>query len=108
MNLSVREKFEQFHQENPQVFDALVRVAFRAHERGMSRVGINHLAEVVRWEMWVPTTPDEHSPYKLCNTYRPYYARLIMRTYPELAPLFEIRQMHGETEEEREELRCVS
>ena len=94
MKMTIREKFEQFHKENPQVLEALVLVARRAKKRGMTRVGINHLSEIIRWEMWVPTAADQHSPYKLCNTYRPYYARLIAETHPDLADLFEFRQLH--------------
>lgn len=82
-------KFEQFHADNPLVYDTLCRLA-RAWVRrtGRYKLGINSLIERVRWEIAINTNDPE---FKVNNNYAPYYARLIMTTEPDLAGIFELR-----------------
>jgi hypothetical protein len=84
-------KFELFHSSNPHVYQALVTLArrFRAKNRS-AQTGISMLYEVLRWEYYLAT--DSEDDYKLCNSYRAFYARLIMQNEPDLEGIFNLKQ----------------
>ena len=84
-------KFELFHACNPHVYEALVVLArkFRAKNRS-AQTGISMLYEVLRWEYYLAT--DSEDDYKLCNSYRAFYARLIMRNELDLQGIFNIKR----------------
>lgn len=83
-------RFWAFHQENPHVYVALRRFALEAiattHRR---RLSINLLFERLRWYTEIETQGD---PFKVNNTFRAWYARLLMRQEPALAGVFETRR----------------
>jgi len=86
----LRERFEKFHAENPQVYEELHRLAsqYRA-ARGDKKIGISLLFEVLRWHSMLKTDSDDG--FKLCNTYRAFYSRLMMERDPSLAGLFRLK-----------------
>lgn len=86
-------RFEEFHRRNPQVFEELVRLARGLVERGHQRFGMATLFEVLRWQSMMATT-DPSSSYKLNNSYRSRYARLMKDRHPELATSIELRALH--------------
>jgi len=90
--LTIEEAFRTFHAANPHVYQELVKLARRARRRGVARIGIGMLFEVLRWNVALRTGGDE---FKLNNNYRSYYARLIMLTEPDLVGVFETRQLHA-------------
>lgn len=89
---TIDERFTAFHQANPWVYTALVRLARSMHDRGHSRVGVGMLFEVLRWN-WSLHTIDASSDWKLNNDYRSRYARLIAAQEPDLADVFELRKL---------------
>ena len=89
---SIETAFREFHADNPHVYDELVMLARRARSRGAVRIGIGMLFEVLRWRYTLRTVGDD---FKLNNNYRSYYARLIMMREPDLAEIFETRQLHA-------------
>jgi hypothetical protein len=92
---TLEERFQAFHTANPWVFRALVRLARQwITETGRTHVGIATLFERLRWE-WDAATTDE-SGYKLNNSYRSRYARLIMTQEADLSDLFETRELATE------------
>ena len=82
-------RFEAFHADNPQVYEALVDISLQVKRKGFVRFGIRQIWERLRWIRTFQTTGD--GDYKLNDHYAPFYARLIMATVPELAGFFEIR-----------------
>lgn len=83
------EKFEQFHADNPVVYRTLCALARDWLARtGHRRLGIGQLTERCRWEIAMRTNDPD---FKINNTYRAYYARLIMATEPDLSDIFELR-----------------
>ena len=84
--------FRAFHEANPWVYDALVRLARDMVARGRPRLGIGMLFEVLRWQ-WQLATTDGASDFKLNNNYRSRFARLIMESEPDLAGVFETRAL---------------
>ena len=87
---SIQQRFEAFHAANPHIYDTLVRMARTLRERGRKRIGIAMLFEVLRWNHGIRTTDTE---FKLNNNFRSRYARLIARQEPDLAEVFERREL---------------
>ena len=82
-------KFEEYHKNNPEVYERLVELALGLLNRGHKRYGIAGLFEVLRWESAMETVGDH---FKLNNNYRAFYARLIMDNEPRLHGFFETRR----------------
>lgn len=82
-------KFEKFHSENPRVYEVLLRLAreWRARTNGR-KLGIGALVERARWELVMETNDPD---YKINNTHRAFYARLLMLRNPELRGMFDLR-----------------
>lgn len=57
--------------------------------RHRRRLSINLLFERLRWYTEIETQGD---PFKVNNTFRAWYARLLMRQEPALAGVFETRR----------------
>lgn len=82
-------KFDAFHAANPKVYTTLVRLAREWVSRtGRHKLGIATLFERARWEIALSTTDAD---FKLNNSYRAWYARLIMAQERDLAGLFDLR-----------------
>lgn len=90
--MTIEQKFKEYHQANPHVYERLRAMALQARARGREKIGIGMLYEVLRWEHAMATT-DPSSEFKLDNNYKPYYARLIMQSDPRLAGIFETREL---------------
>lgn len=85
---SATERFLRHHEQHPAVYRALVEASRRLMQaRPGRRLSIAEVHEYVRWQLDVRTgeTPQ------LTNTFRPFYARLIMAREPDLAGVFELR-----------------
>ncbi len=85
--------FREFHNENPHVYKELVDLACQLKARGRERYSLYALFEVLRWHKALETTDDD---FKLNNNHRPYYARMIMDTVPEMNGFFELRVLKRE------------
>lgn len=81
--------FWKFHDENPQVYVLLRRLALEWKDSGRKKLGMKALFERARWDFSLETTTT--APV-LNNNYTPYYARLLMAREPALAGLFNIRE----------------
>lgn len=90
--VSIAVRFAAFHETNPHIYERLVRMARALKSRGRDRLGISMLFEVLRWEH-ATETDDPTSDLKLNNGYKPHYARLIMEREPDLAGIFETREL---------------
>jgi hypothetical protein len=89
---TIDDAFRAFHAANPWVYDALVELTRDLISRGHVRIGIGMLFEVLRWH-WHRATVDPSSEFKLNNSYRSRYARLIMSREEDLAGVFELRRL---------------
>lgn len=89
---AIQRAFEKFHAANPAVFSELVAISRSYAQRGYKKIGIGHLAEIVRWQRNMTTTGDD---FKINNNFRSRYARLIVAKYPEFATLFRMRELRS-------------
>lgn len=83
--------FLKFHTDNPHVLPMLVNVVDELWERGCRRYSISGVFEVVRFKI-IFTTQDPLSSFKLSNSHKPFYARLILEMYPKYKGIFKIKQ----------------
>lgn len=88
------EKASQFHDLNPWIMDQFVRMALRLKNNGVRRFGMQALFETLRYQ--VAATRDPLSDFKLNNNYAAWYAREIMRRYPNLDGFFETRKSESD------------
>lgn len=87
---TIQERFEEFHRLNDWVLTALEKMTVDYMERGHKRVGIGMLTEVLRWQYGRQTTGDA---FKLNNSYRSRYVRLMVERHPEWDDVFEQRAL---------------
>jgi len=90
---TIEGRFRAFHKANPRVYAELVALARQAKKRGATRLGIAQLWEVTRWNILMETA--DYDAFKLNNTYRSRYARLIMEREPDLAGVFDTRRLQS-------------
>lgn len=87
-------RFLEYHADNPKVYVALRQFALEAKAVGHRRLSINMLFERVRWQTLIETKGDS---FKLNNTWRAFYARLLMEQESELRGFFETRRSKADT-----------
>ncbi|MEU1015377.1 hypothetical protein DEJ48_36560 [Streptomyces venezuelae] len=87
---SIQERFEAFHQLNPWILVQLESLTADCAKRGLRRIGIGMLFEVLRWQYGRATSGE---PFKLNNDFRSRYVRLLVQRHPEWAALFETREL---------------
>ncbi|WP_180685932.1 hypothetical protein [Streptomyces gossypiisoli] len=87
---TIQAQFEAFHQLNPWVLRALERLTADYLKRGAKRVGIGMLFEVLRWRYTLATEGDD---FRLNNSYRSRYVRLLIERHPEWRSAFEVRAL---------------
>lgn len=88
---SIEAAFWQFHREHPEVYVELRGLARELIARGYKRFGIATIYEVARWRSMMRRRPGD--AFKLNNNHRAYYARLLMQAEPDLAGLFNTREL---------------
>ena len=91
-------RFYRFHKANPQVYQALKTMAFRALNKGKTKYSIRALWEIARWEDVVECRDPNQDTVKMNDHYVPHYARLLMENEPELEGFFDLRKLRGEKE----------
>ncbi len=93
---TLSERFDAFHRANPAVYASLKQIALDLVRRGIKRSSIAFCFERLRWLYAIQTSGDV---FKLNNNYKPYYARLLMESVPELVGFFELRGGRHQEEE---------
>ncbi len=82
-------RFRAVHAANPQVYRRLEEKALDLVKQGRTRIGIAELVEDLRYDFTLRTTGE---PFKLNNSHRAFYARMLIQRRPELAAVVETRK----------------
>lgn len=82
--------FQQYHNDNPEVWNQFKLYTFRTKERGFSNYSANGIFEIIRWHTGVKIGKDG---FKMNNNYRADYARKMMDEYPEFKGFFRVREL---------------
>lgn len=88
---AIQRRFLAFHQANPHVYEAIVHYAREAKAAGARRVGMAAIFERLRWDDLIATGGS--CGFRLNDQHTSRYARLVMAQEPDLAGLFEIREL---------------
>lgn len=92
---TIQKRFEEFDRLNPQVYQKLVEIARELVGEGHRHLGIGMIWEVLRFRYMKALGPVKTTEtYELNNSFRSRYARKIMETEPNLAGVFEVRELH--------------
>lgn len=86
--MTLQEKFEIYHAENPHVYVLFRKYAKMAKDRGYTRFSSKAIFERLRWHYAMETQGDE---FKLNNNYTAFYARELSKE-PEFNGFFELRE----------------
>lgn len=79
--------FNEYDNENPQVWEQFVRFAREAKAKGFKHYSAKGIFEQIRWH----TTTTASDGFKVNNNYTAYYARKMMVVYPEFQGFFRVR-----------------
>ena len=89
--MTLTDKFNQYHKDNPQVYELFKRFTFMAIKRGHNRLSAWMIANRIRWETSIETfSVDE---YKISNDYIALYARMFMQDHPQYNGFFKTKEM---------------
>jgi len=98
---NLQERFEEFHRDNPHVYETLVKMARRMRRTGRERYSLKAVVEAARWHSALRGN-DADAPYKLDNCFTSRYARLIEEREPDLRGFFVTRRLATEFATEAE------
>jgi hypothetical protein len=68
---TTEEKFWEYHDANPHVYEAFVRLSREAMRLGHRLVGIDLILAQVRWQRPDIQTTDANTAFKVANEYKP-------------------------------------
>lgn len=84
-------RFSTFHRNNPHVYRHLRDYARSLMRRGYKRWSIAGLFEVLRYGLAIETNTDDK--FRLCNNYKPLYARMLMLNEEDLDGFFILKPL---------------
>ena len=94
----LREAAQTFHNEHPEVWDYFVRFALEARRAGYEHYSAYAIFERIRWELNVVRGYNPETEFKLNNNHRPFYARRLMKMYPDaFGNFFRTREQTSKT-----------
>lgn len=96
-------RFEEFHSDNPHIYDLFKQFAQQVIRRGYKRFSSIAIFDRIRWELNV----ERHAPgdsFKINQNYTPYYARLWMKDHPDHDGFFETRILHSDRGRDEREI----
>ena len=80
--------FEFYDKQNPHIWDLFVKYSFQAKNKGFKNYSSKSIFEIIRWH----TKASGNDGFKINNNYTPFYARKIMKCYPEFEGFFRLRE----------------
>ncbi len=86
---SIAQAFDEFHRDNPKVYELFKSYALRAIDKGKKKASAKMLINAIRWEHYLETVTDDE--YRINDAFTAYYARLFIRDFPDYDYLFELR-----------------
>ena len=101
---TIKEAFDQFHEENPQVYDWFKKYAFHLiDKKGKEKISSKLIINRIRWEIYMTTTTEGN--YRINDAFTAHYSRLFVEDYPEYENMFEFRRLRSDQDEEFSEPR---
>ena len=86
---NLREKFEEYHKRNPEVYELFRKYTIRAIQSGYKHFGSQMIIEKIRWHSGV--VKGDHD-FKINNDFAAFYSRMFVLEYPSYADYFRTRK----------------
>lgn len=87
-------EFANFHLANQHIYRFFVHYAMDVKRAGFKQFSARAIIHRIRWHYTVETNSEDS--FKINNNHSPYYARKMMREYPEFKEFFSLRKTEGE------------
>ena len=87
MSLTVQD-FENYHRDNPHVWEAFKNFTLEAISAGRRHFGAKMVMERIRWQTMINANSDD---YKINNNYSAFYARFFEKQLPKYKGFFHMR-----------------
>lgn len=91
---TIRERYERWRGEHPDVYQEFVRIALDLRRRGFERYSADGIGHVLRW--FVATSGKDDEGWKINNCFISRMAREAMDNHQELRTFFEVRRLKSE------------
>ena len=90
---SIREGFEKFNAENPQIYAAFEEQVLSAIQKGRKKISAKLVINWIRWNEFLDSTDKN---FRINDAYQSYYARYFVEKYPQYENIFEFRKLRNE------------
>lgn len=92
-----RERFEEFHAANPQVYTEFCNIVSELQARGIKRFGVDIVWGKLRYDHAVAVN-HTGGRYRLNNNHRAYYSRMWLKDHPLDEFFFDTRRLAEDDE----------
>ena len=89
---TIREGFNRFNKEHPEIFKEFEKYALVLIIRGHNKVSSKFVLNWIRWNVQL----DLGKNFKINDAYQSYYGRCFVEKYPEYAKFFTFRKLRNE------------
>ncbi len=94
--MTVQDKFDAFHRDNPHVYSLFKRFAYEAIKAGATRISSKLIINRIRWEAAITTTGagwhvSAGKRFLIDDRFTAWYARKFTENFPKLADYLEFR-----------------
>jgi hypothetical protein len=86
-------KFEMYHKENPQIYEAFERFSLDVIRTGRKYFSAEMVINRIRW---YTTIESDNDKFKVNNNYKPHYSRMFEENHPEYKGFFRKRRSHAD------------
>ena len=86
--LNLKQRFDEYHQMNPHVYDLVKHYAMEAIMAGHKHYGMQSVIERIRWHSKIESTDPD---FKINNNHAPFYARMFNAEFPQFGEFFRTR-----------------
>lgn len=90
---SIRDGFNQFHAENPHIYQSFEEQALKAIAKGRKKISAKLLINWMRWNEFLNSSDQN---FKINDAYQSYYPRLFIERHPQHKDIFEFRKLRNE------------
>jgi hypothetical protein len=94
MSDALKQRWWEYHRENPKVYELFEKFTLDVIGRGHKNYSANAVFERIRWHTDVEV--EEEGEFKLSNNHRAYYARYFHWKHPEFDGFFRTKKVEGD------------
>lgn len=91
--VSIKEGFDRFHANNPEVYEAFEAQALAAVRMKKTKVSSKQILGFIRWNMFLAV--DQNETFRINDAYTSHYSRLFAEKHPAHANIFNYRKLRS-------------